>query len=292
MKLNKIIEFAKINKVKIIVPVLIATLLTVTFFATGVTNTKATDSTPNASTSTVDTAIDETNYSNIEETSDSTASTSNSTEATNSFETQSTTQQGNSALASSSNVNETVNNSPIENNEKTQEATEKRTEQDKYKTDPVPQGKPEPVEPEEQETKDTSLKCTISIDCKTILDNMENLDPEKVELVPEDGWILKPVTVTFKEGESVFDVLQRVCKDNSIHMESSWTPIYNSAYIEGINNLYEFDCGSLSGWMYNVNDWFPNYGCSRYVLKDNDVIQWRYTCNLGYDVGGGYSTGN
>lgn len=43
--------------------------------------------------------------------------------------------------------------------------------------------------------------------------------------------------------------------------------MYNSAYIEGINNLYEFDCGSLSGWMYKVNEWFPNYGCSRYVLK-------------------------
>ena len=33
----------------------------------------------------------------------------------------------------------------------------------------------------------------------------------------------------------------------------SKTPIYNSAYIEGIHNLYEFDCGSLSGWenLYN-----------------------------------------
>ena len=31
------------------------------------------------------------------------------------------------------------------------------TTQDKYKTDPVPSGKPKPVEPEEQETKDTNL---------------------------------------------------------------------------------------------------------------------------------------
>ncbi len=67
--------------------------------------------------------------------------------------------------------------------------------------------------------------------------------------------------------------------------------MYNSAYIEGIHNLYEFDCGELSGWMYKVNDWFPNYGCSRYQLKDGDVICWEYTCNLGIDVGGYYAMG-
>ncbi len=67
--------------------------------------------------------------------------------------------------------------------------------------------------------------------------------------------------------------------------------MYNSAYIEGINNLYEFDCGSLSGWMYKVNEWFPNYGCSRYELKNGDDVVWCYTCDLGYDVGGGYATG-
>ena len=120
---------------------------------------------------------------------------------------------------------------------------------------------------------------------------MESLDPDKVELVPPDGVILPPTVVTFHEGESVFDVLQRVCRDNGIHMESSWTPIYNSAYIEGIHNLYEFDCGNLSGWMYCVNDWYPNYGCSRYQLESGDIVQWRYTCDLGNDVGGGYATG-
>ena len=45
-------------------------------------------------------------------------------------------------------------------------------------------------------------------------------------------------------------------------MEFENTPMYNSAYIEGIHNLYELDCGERSGWMYKVNDWFPNYGCA------------------------------
>ncbi len=161
------------------------------------------------------------------------------------------------------------------------------TEKDQYLTDPVPVGKPLPVEPENQDVnKGKSHTCTFSIECSTILNNLSNLDPDKLEMVPSNGTILKKTKVTFYEGESVFDVLQRVCKENGIHMESSWTPIYNSAYIEGIHNLYEFDCGSLSGWMYRVNGWYPNYGCSRYQLAQGDVVEWRYTCDLGQDVGG------
>ena len=162
------------------------------------------------------------------------------------------------------------------------------TGKDKYQTDPVPEGKPIPVEPENVEIGDAEYTCTLSISCATILDNMDLCNKEKRELVPEDGWILEPLTVTFYEGESVFNVLQRTCKQQKIHMEFENTPIYNSAYIEGINNLYEFDVGNTSGWMYKVNDWFPNYGCSRYQLKDGDVIEWVYTCDLGKDVGGDY----
>ena len=160
------------------------------------------------------------------------------------------------------------------------------TDQDKYKTDPVPEGKPLPVEPEDQEVdKKKTYTCTFSIECSTILNNLKDLDPDKRELVPVGGVILAPTKVTFYEGESVFDVLQRVCKEKGIHLESSWTPIYNSAYIEGIHNLYEFDCGELSGWMYRVNGWYPNYGCSRYQLVDGEKVEFRYTCDLGKDVG-------
>ena len=131
--------------------------------------------------------------------------------------------------------------------------------------------------------------CTVSISCASILEHMELCSEEKRELVPEDGWLLEPVEVTFQEGQSAFDVLQQVCRDNRIHMEFSMTPVYNSAYIEGIGNLYEFDCGEESGWMYAVNGWFPNYGCSQYQLQDGDTVTWVYTCELGKDVGGGYA---
>ena len=161
-------------------------------------------------------------------------------------------------------------------------------DKDQYMTDPVPEEKPAPVEPQDSDV-DTNKKytCTISISCETILGNMDKCAESKKALVPEDGIILPATEVTFSDGESVYDVLQRVCKENKIHMESSFTPVYNSAYIEGIHNLYEFDVGKLSGWMYNVNGWYPNYGCSRYQVKDGDVVEWRYTCDLGEDLGSG-----
>lgn len=129
-------------------------------------------------------------------------------------------------------------------------------------------------------------RCTISISCAAILDNRELLTAGKETLLPEDGWLLKETQTTFAPGESVFDVLLRTVREHKIHMEYSDTPIYDSAYIEGIGNLYEFDCGSGSGWMYRVNGWFPNYGCSRYELRNGDVIELIYTCDLGADVGG------
>ena len=166
---------------------------------------------------------------------------------------------------------------------------DKATGKDKYLTDPVPEGKPIPVEPQNAVITSEKGTCTLSIRCDTSLDNMKWLDPNKVELVPKNGVIYAARKVEFYKGESVFNVLLRECKKNKIHMEFQNTPMYNSAYIEGIHNLYEFDCGELSGWMYKVNGWFPNYGCSRYQLKEGDVIEWVYTCNLGIDVGGYYA---
>lgn len=164
---------------------------------------------------------------------------------------------------------------------------------DKYQTDPTPSGKPKPVEPGNIEiNKEVVKKATLSIKCDTIFNNMELFNKDKIDVLPLDGTILPSTTVDFYEGESVFDVLDRTMKEKKIHMEYVFTPVYNSVYIEGIHNLYEFDCGPLSGWMYKVNGWFPNYGCSRYKLEEGDVIEWVYTCDLGQDVGDNSMTGN
>lgn len=126
--------------------------------------------------------------------------------------------------------------------------------------------------------------CTISIDCKTILANKSNLKKTKAGFVPGDGVVLKSTEVAIKKNDTVYDILSRVCKEQRIHMDANYTPVYKTYYVRGIHQLYEMDCGDLSGWTYQVNGVVPNYGCSKYTVKAGDVIAWRYTCDGGKDV--------
>ena len=164
--------------------------------------------------------------------------------------------------------------------------TKKDKDKDKDQTPTKSRSESEAEATEPQEEEDKTLTCTISISCATALSNKDKLDEDKAELIPSDGWILKPVTVEFTKGEDLGEVMNRVCRENGIHFEYTFNPLYDSNYAEGIGNLYEFDCGSESGWMYSVNGWYPNYGYSRYELKNNDNVEWKYTCSLGKDIGG------
>ena len=151
----------------------------------------------------------------------------------------------------------------------------------------------EPITQEDRPVvaEDGSFTVTLSVRADTILNNMHLLREEKHHLVPADGVIFPATVVRVYEGESVFNVLQREMRRAGIHMAFRNTPIYNSAYVMGINNLYEFDVGNLSGWMYKVNGWFPNFGASRYILSPGDIVEWVYSCDLGRDVGGCWLAG-
>lgn len=139
--------------------------------------------------------------------------------------------------------------------------------------------------PQNEKEEDKTLYCTLSVRCDTILRDAAKLKAEKKGIIPKDGIIFKEKKVVFYEGESVFNVLLREMKKNKIHLEFVNTPIYKSAYIEGIANIYEFDCGAQSGWMYRVNGVYPNYGSSRYTLSRGDKVEWIYTVDLGRDIG-------
>ena len=202
--------------------------------------------------------------------------------------TQITTEKTTKKRATTTRRDYSLNNTTSTTTEKTTAETTKpkKTTRPETTTKTATATKPTTTTSKPVETTKEKLTCTITIRCDTILDNMGNLDPAKAPYVPDNGVILREVTVEFEEGETVFDVLNRVCRQYGIPIEYSWTPMYDSYYIEGINNLYEFDCGSESGWMYKVNGWFPNYGCSSYYLTGGETIVWCYTCNgLGEDVG-------
>lgn len=153
----------------------------------------------------------------------------------------------------------------------------------KTNTGTPPTEKQQKPEPEKRTVK-------ISIRVDTLLKHWEKLDPslQSEKYVPKNGIILKTTTYELlSEKDTVWDVLQRATKEHKIQMEYQGANenIYSSVYVEGINHLYEFSAGELSGWMYKVNGIYPNYGCNQYVLQDADVIEWNYTVDLGRDLG-------
>lgn len=163
------------------------------------------------------------------------------------------------------------------NNEKPKPSNNEKPKPGNSSTKPKPENNQTIISP-----KPNNKTVTIAISCKTAINNGLNKKPGFSHL-PSNGIILQNMKVEFNEGDTVFDILVKVTRKKGIHMEYRGSG--SNTYIEGINNLYEFDGGSNSGWMYSVNGVYPNYGVGAYKVKSSDVIKFNYTCNLGADLG-------
>ncbi|WP_152393482.1 S-layer homology domain-containing protein [Paenibacillus guangzhouensis] len=105
------------------------------------------------------------------------------------------------------------------------------------------------------------------------------------KLTIKKGYVIPQTSIDLQAGDTAWTVLQRELDRRGIDYRSTWNSQYNSIYVQSIAGDGEFDHGSGSGWMYNVNGTYPNYGASLYVLKDGDKLEWRYTTDLGKDLG-------
>ncbi|MEI3611566.1 DUF4430 domain-containing protein [Pseudogracilibacillus sp. SO30301A] len=134
------------------------------------------------------------------------------------------------------------------------------------------------------------------------------------------GYIIEPIPVDIIKGENAAESLDRVLKENGFDYDHTGTltnAFYLSYLLDGENQIYksnpkipdilkeklngdydetsyypgelgEFDFNSFSGWMYAVNNIFPNVGFADYYLSDGDVMRVQYTIALGSDLGGGW----
>ena len=122
--------------------------------------------------------------------------------------------------------------------------------------------------------------CSLSISCSDILKNKDKFSAEQLSVVHNnDGLIYQASGIAFKDGETVYDVLVRELKAKNINVDHATSPLYGAIYINGIDNIYQKDFGSNSGWLYAVNGIQPPVGCSNRKLKSGDKIQWIYACN-------------
>ncbi len=95
---------------------------------------------------------------------------------------------------------------------------------------------------------------------------------------------LPATEMEIKEGDTVLQALISITKAKAIQMDYRGGQ-GATAYVEGIDNVYEFDRGQGSGWMYRVNGIFPDRGAGVVPLLPGDVVEWLYTTDLGKDLG-------
>lgn len=143
------------------------------------------------------------------------------------------------------------------------------------------------------------------------------------------GYLISPRAVDIREGETGAQLLVRVLKENGFGYSNTGSvtsgfyleyikgdkvkalpvtpsvPAVLKAHLKTIENrsdascLGEFDYTSGSGWMYCVNNVFPNVGFADYYPCPGDVVRAQFTLALGSDIGGGmpgsggyYAVGN
>lgn len=91
-------------------------------------------------------------------------------------------------------------------------------------------------------------------------------------------WIAQE-SVTVPKGSSVRYLLEIMLNKYGMSYKT------DASYVSGINDLWEFDNGSRSGWLYMVNRTSPQVGYSEYILNDGDEVQWYYTDDYNKDNG-------
>lgn len=104
-----------------------------------------------------------------------------------------------------------------------------------------------------------------------------------VAIKGDEETILAPVAVAWEEGDTAYSVLKRAAEAQDIAVEISGSG--RKAYVEGIGDLYEFDKGATSGWLYEVNGTFPSKSAGGYTVAAGDSVIWHYTLDMGKDVG-------
>lgn len=113
----------------------------------------------------------------------------------------------------------------------------------------------------------------------------EGIGVVSVEVVGPDGETICSGQAGINSGSTVFDATAYVLYKGKIAFD--YTGAGKMVYISGINGIYEFDYGAMSGWLYFVNNDTSqtNVGCGAYELSDGDSIRWVYTKDGGADTG-------
>ncbi len=250
--------------------ILLSIIMCITFFGCSADKTELKDSQITAVQSTIkaETTSDTNNSTSVIKADDTTQSrkTSENESAKNKQSTESSIKTKNASDSKTTKASEknTEKTSTSKNPTKNKSSTAQSTTKKKTTTT------------KKQTTTSSTITCTVTVECKSVLKNMDKLADGHAPYVPSDGYFINSCTVTLDNGSSAYDAVQLACNKQGVHMTT-----VNSGYgkyVKGFNNIDEKDCGSQSGWLYFVNGSSPSKSCSKYKLSNGDNVVFSYTC--------------
>lgn len=89
----------------------------------------------------------------------------------------------------------------------------------------------------------------------------------------EQSNINRSLTVPIKDGDTALNVLLTGIGGQNVDYSGSGA----TAYVRGIENVYEFDYGQKSGWTVSLNGTRLTRSAGTITVKANDKIEWVYT---------------
>lgn len=99
---------------------------------------------------------------------------------------------------------------------------------------------------------------------------LDEIKPVEVKLIVGD----KKYETTTLSNQTVFDLMNRLVKNNSFSFKTKEFKGAGS-FVEEINNIKN-DANKKMYWMFYVNGKTAEVGIDQQIVKENDVIEWKY----------------
>lgn len=114
--------------------------------------------------------------------------------------------------------------------------------------------------------------------------NTGNVNSCVISVITDEEAVIDEETVYFEDGGTVFDVLSDAVKRHKLQFD--YSGIGEMVYINGIDNLYHFDKGAESGWVFTVNGEYMTIGCGKVKVEEGDRIEWKYVTETVEELNG------
>ncbi len=88
--------------------------------------------------------------------------------------------------------------------------------------------------------------------------------------------------IELKQGQSVLNLLEKICADNNLELEYDPPKDSLGVFITNIDGIVN-DGSSNKWWTYWVNNKMAMKAADQFILQDGDIIEWKYGAQIEFE---------